>query len=74
MYQAVEDGIREGGVADHGMPFFDRQLTGGQGGAESVAVFEDFQQVTTLFGGQFDQSPVIEDEGQIQADIHFAPT
>ena len=62
MHQAVEDGIGEGGVADHGVPFLDRQLTGREGGAPSVAVFEDFQQVTALFGGQFDQAPVIEDE------------
>ncbi len=51
MYQAVEDGIGEGRVTDGGMPFFDRQLAGGQGGAESVPVFEDFQQVTALLCG-----------------------
>lgn len=31
VHQAVEDSIGEGGVADSVMPFFERQLTGGQG-------------------------------------------
>ena len=39
------------GGADHGMPFFYRQLTGSECGACAVAVFEDFQQVTTLLCG-----------------------
>ena len=63
MHQAVEDGIGEGGVADTVVPFFGRQLTGRECGACAVAVFQDFQQVTALLCVQFDQSPVIEDEG-----------
>lgn len=51
-----------GGATDQAMLFLDRQLTGGERGACAVPVFEDFQQVTALFGGQFDPSPVIEDE------------
>ena len=63
MHQAVEDGIGEGGVADAVVPFFGRQLTGRECGACAVAVFQDFQQVTALLCVQFDQAPVIEDEG-----------
>ena len=63
VHQAVEDGIGEGGVADAVVPFFGRQLTGSECGACAVAVFQDFQQVTALLCVQFDQAPVIEDEG-----------
>ena len=43
--EAVEDGVGEGGVADHLVPCVDRHLAGDDGRAPSVAVLEDLQQV-----------------------------
>ena len=62
VYQSVEDGIGEGGVADAVVPFFHGQLTGGEGRACAVAVVEEFEQVAALLGVGFDQSPIVEDE------------
>ena len=46
--QAVEDGIGDGGIADVFMPVFDRKLTGENGGAGAMAVFDDLQEVSPL--------------------------
>ena len=43
--QAVENRIGKGGVADAVVPVFEGELTGHEGGAATVAVFEDFEQV-----------------------------
>jgi len=47
--QAVEDGIGDGGIADVSMPVFDRELAGHECGAGAVAVFDDFQKVSSFW-------------------------
>src|SRR6266478_8627828 len=46
----VEDGVGEGGLADQVVPAVDRDLAGDQGGAATVAFFDDFQHVVALLG------------------------
>ena len=43
--EAVEDGIGVGRVADHLMPFVDRDLAGENGRAAAVAFFEDLVEI-----------------------------
>jgi len=59
--QAIEDRVGKGGVADAVVPVFERQLTGHEGGAATVAVLQDFEQVAALAIGQRGEAPVIED-------------
>ena len=44
----VEDGVGDGGFADHVVPLGDGQLGGDQGGFASVALFKDFQKIEAL--------------------------
>ena len=60
--EAVEDGIREGGVGNAEMPVSDRDLSGHQGGRAAIAVIEDLKQVPSLGAGQGVAEPVIEDK------------
>jgi len=59
--QAIEDRVGKGGVADAVVPVLEGELTGHEGGAAAVAVFEDFEQVAALAIGQRGEAPVIED-------------
>ena len=43
--EAVEDGVREGGVADDIVPMLDGELASEDGPAASIAVVEDFEQI-----------------------------
>ena len=62
MNEAIEDGVGQGWVADGLVPVLDRQLAGDDGGGAAVAVFEDFQQVTALGGGEDGEAPVVDDQ------------
>ena len=55
MNESVEDG-----VSDEVMPFFNGQFAGGGGGAKGVSVFDDFEQVAPVIGGEFGQCPVVD--------------
>ena len=46
--EAVEDGVAEGGVADHVVPVLQGELAGDEGGAPAVAVVEDLQEIAAL--------------------------
>jgi hypothetical protein len=46
--QAIHDGIGQGGITDDVMSLIQWQLTGDDGGAAVITVFEDFQQITAL--------------------------
>ena len=59
---AVEDGVGQGWVAGGLMPVLDRQLAGDNCGGAAVAVFEDFQQVTALRGGEDGEAPIVDDQ------------
>ena len=71
--QAVQDTIGDGGLADDGMPVFDRALAGDDGGSFLIAVLDDFKQIVALRIIEWSQKEVIEDE-QLdlgQAGEHF---
>ncbi len=60
--QAIEDGVGQRGISDLGMPFIHRELSGHEGGTEAMTVFEEFQEVSTVFIGQEDESPIVQDD------------
>jgi hypothetical protein len=60
--QAIEDRIGQRGISDLGMPFIHQELSGHEGGTESMTVFEEFQEVPALFIGQGGQTPVVQDD------------
>ena len=45
MDQAIEDSVGVGGIPDYRVPLIDGELTGDDGGAVAVAIFEDLQEV-----------------------------
>ena len=49
MHHAVEDRVGERGIAEGLMPVLDRQLTGDQRGAASMTIFDNLEQVATIF-------------------------
>ena len=57
---AVEDGVGEGGIADHIVPAVDWELTGDQGSAAAGSFFGDLEQVMSLFGTEGFEAPVVE--------------
>ena len=59
---SVEDGIGDGGFADHVMPLGNGQLRGDEGGFSPVALFEDFQEIEALLIVEGVSSPVVENE------------
>ena len=64
--QAIQNGIRQGGVTDHAMPFLKRELARGDSRPSAMPVFQHFQQVPPVLRTQFHESPVIQDQH-----IHF---
>src|SRR3954471_16502089 len=60
--QAVEDGVGQGGIADHVVPAIHRQLAGDQGGAAPVALLDDVEQIAPLLGPERFEAPVVEHE------------
>src|SRR3972149_3217780 len=60
--QAVENRIGKGGVADAVVPVFKGELTGHEGGAAAVAVFEDFEQVAAFAVREGREAPIVENE------------
>jgi hypothetical protein len=45
---AIQDGVREGGITDQVMPLFDRDLAGDQCGTTTITLFDDLQQIASL--------------------------
>src|ERR1700756_997025 len=62
MNQAIENGVGIGGIADHSVPFGDRQLAGDDGGTAAIALFEDLEEVVTGGGIERFETPVIENQ------------
>ena len=58
--EAVEDRIGIGRVADHGMPFVDRDLAGDDGGAAPVAFLEDLVKIVAAAGIERFETPIVE--------------
>ena len=48
--EAVENGVGIGRIADHLVPFVDRDLAGENGRAAAVAFFEDFIEIAARAG------------------------
>ena len=75
MYEAVEDGIGQGGIADDVVPFVDGKLTGDLGRSGAVSILQYLQQIATMLCRRFGQSPVIEDDDiglrRLMKDINF---
>ena len=58
----VQDGVGNGGFANHGVPLCDRQLSGDQSGFASVALFKDFEKVKALLIIEAMGAPIIQDQ------------
>jgi hypothetical protein len=58
MDEAIEDGVCVGGIADHRVPFVDRQLAGEDCGAAAVAFFEDFEEIVAALGPSSQRSTI----------------
>ena len=52
MNHPVQDGISDGRISDMIMPVFDRELAGNEGRDIAVAVFDDFEKVSSFRVGQ----------------------
>jgi hypothetical protein len=50
--QSVHDGVGDGGFADDFVPVFCGKLTGHDGGASALPVFEDFEEVSPFTVGK----------------------
>ena len=62
MYQAVEDSVPHGGIADQLVPALHRVLTGDQVGAGALTVIEDLEEEAVLVGFEGCHTPVIDDQ------------
>ena len=58
----IEDGVGDGGFADHGVPGRHGKLGGYQRRFAAVSLLEDFEQVEPLLIVQRVRSPVVENE------------
>lgn len=70
MYEPVEDGVSDGGIADPFVPGVDGVLAGDEGGAAPLAVVEDLEEEAVLVGLEGRQSPIV-DEEQVDAGQFF---
>ena len=59
---AIEDCIGQGWVADGFVPVLDGQLAGDDCRGAAVAVFEDFQEVAALGGGEDGEAPIVDNQ------------
>ena len=55
VYEAVEDGVAEGGVGDDLVPMIDGQLGGDERRSVAMAVIEQLEQIVALLGGELGQ-------------------
>src|SRR6266498_1770270 len=62
MHDAIEDGVGQGRIVEVGVPMFDRQLTGDQGGFAGDAIVERFEQVVAFGLADRGESPIVEDQ------------
>ncbi len=62
MHEPVEDGVPEGGVADHLVPVLHGELARDQGGAPSGTLLDEFEEIASFPVPERGEPPVIEDE------------
>jgi len=60
--ETVEDGVGVSRIADHGMPFVDRDLAGENGRAAAVALLEDLVEIVAGAGVERFEAPIVEDQ------------
>jgi hypothetical protein len=66
--ETIEDGVAEGGVSDHVVPMFDRDLAGDDGRGATVAIIKDLQKVAPFGRIENRKAPVVEDQELNAAD------
>src|ERR1700676_1722943 len=59
---AIQDGVREGRLADDVVPFISGKLAGDERRAVAMAVLDDLHQIASLAGGGPLRAPVVEDQ------------
>ena len=59
---AIECGVGNGRVPDVLVPFRDGQLPGDHGGAFSVTIFDDLEDVATRLRGKGYKTPIVDDQ------------
>ena len=60
--EAIENGIGVSRVADHLVPFVDRDLAGEDGRSSAVAFFEDLVEIAAGSGVERVEAPIVQDE------------
>jgi hypothetical protein len=60
--EAVQDGVRVGGIADLVMPAVHGNLRGNDRRAATMAIIDDLHQVAALLGGELHHRPVVKDQ------------
>jgi len=60
MHQAVEDGVSDRGIADAFMPMINGKLSSHDGGGAAVPVFDDLQDLSSLWSGHRGQTEIID--------------
>jgi len=59
MHEAIEDGISDRGIADALVPVINGKLSGHDGGGAAVPVFDDLQELSSLWSGHRGQTEII---------------
>jgi hypothetical protein len=62
MDDPVENGVGQGGIANHLVPAIDRELAGDQQGSPVVAIVDNFEQIAALVGIERFRPPIIDDQ------------
>ena len=62
MDDAVENGVSQGRIANDLMPAIGRELAGYQQGSPVIAIVDDLEQITTLFGVERFRPPIVDDQ------------
>src|SRR5208282_4187325 len=62
VHDAVEDGVGQGWIVEIGVPMFNGQLTGDQGGFAGRAIVEQFEQVGAFGLDDWCEAPIVEDQ------------
>src|SRR5262249_11420292 len=60
--EPIQDGIRDGRIANQFVPMLDGELADDDGGGASMAVVESLQEIASLLGGEWGQTPIVQDQ------------
>ena len=62
MDDAVENGVAQGGIANHLVPAIDRDLAGDQQGSPVVAIVDDLEQIAAPLGVERFRPRIVDDQ------------